>query len=242
MKSYKYSTKERAQRVSRTIGCTGHHSHEEGDKKIYMPCKSHKIFKSKIKSKDSESEEEVTELVDFDGTWLSSSSPITDPASTLQGSTTTDKIVPATRIPNNGLLRGFYGAYRESYVKEIDMSKAFGYEKTKGLDAEDTLKYFEKKLDDEDEAKERTIQFGKDPSGKRTRNTPLHIRKKKGFIDREIIKEKESDEVGEDVIIDKEKEIKTNNMLKKNIRSLKNMASKNGINIEKLIRLIKDEQ
>jgi len=31
-------------------------------------------------------------------------------------------------------------------------------------------------------------------------------------------------------------------MLKKNIRSLKNMASKNGIGIEKLIRLIKDEQ
>jgi len=240
MKSYKYSTKERAQRVSRTIGCTGYHTHEDGEKKIYMPCKSHKIFKSKVDSKKSGSEEEVTELIDADGTWLSSSMPIPDPASTIQGSTTTDKIVPATRIARDIFLRGRY--FGEGRVKEIDMSKAFGYEKTKDLDAEDTLKYFEEKLDDEDKAKERTMQFGKDPSGKRTKKTPLHIRKKKGFIDREIIKEKESDEVEEDIIIDKEKEIKTNNMLKKNIRSLKNMASKNGIGIEKLIRLIKDEQ
>jgi hypothetical protein len=240
MKSYKYSTKERAQRVSRTIGCTGYHTHEDGEKKIYMPCKSHKIFKSKVDSKKSGSEEEVTELIDADGTWLSSSMPILDPASTIQGSTTTDKIVPATRIARDIFLRGRY--FGEGHVKEIDMSKAFGYEKTKDLDAEDTLKYFEEKLDDEDEAKERTMQFGKDPSGKRTKKAPLHIRKKKGFIDREIIKEKESDEVEEDIIIDKEKEIKTNNMLKKNIRSLKNMASKNGIGIEKLIRLIKDEQ
>ena len=44
MKTYKYSTKERANRVSKTLGCLGFHSHGNGDEKIYMPCKTHEIF------------------------------------------------------------------------------------------------------------------------------------------------------------------------------------------------------
>ena len=47
MKSYKYSTKDRALRVARTLGCDGYHSHEVDGRKKFMPCKSHKIFLSK---------------------------------------------------------------------------------------------------------------------------------------------------------------------------------------------------
>jgi hypothetical protein len=38
MKTYKYSTKERAERVAKTLGCTGSHQHTEKGKKIFMPC------------------------------------------------------------------------------------------------------------------------------------------------------------------------------------------------------------
>ena len=71
MKSYKYSTKDRAERVAKTLGCTGYHHHNENGDKKFMPCKTHEIFKSKLK-KDKKDEQEVTELVDTDGTWLSS--------------------------------------------------------------------------------------------------------------------------------------------------------------------------
>ena len=50
MKSYKYSTKDRALRVARTLGCDGYHSHEVDGRKKFMPCKSHKIFLSKTKN------------------------------------------------------------------------------------------------------------------------------------------------------------------------------------------------
>ncbi len=96
MNTYKYSTEERAQRVAKTLGCSGFHSHNEDGKKIYMPCKTMEIFKEKTKKKK---EEEVTELVDVDGTWLTSNVGRLDPASTVQGSTITDKIVPMSRNP-----------------------------------------------------------------------------------------------------------------------------------------------
>ena len=50
MKTYKYSTEERAERVAKTLGCTGSHYHNEDVEKKYMPCKSHEIFLKKTKS------------------------------------------------------------------------------------------------------------------------------------------------------------------------------------------------
>ncbi len=99
MKTYKYSTKERAERVAKSLGCTGSHYHnEDGDRK-YMPCKDMRTFKDITKKKSKSKEEEVTELVDDDGTWLMSSTPILDPASSVKGFTTTDKTVGTARNP-----------------------------------------------------------------------------------------------------------------------------------------------
>jgi len=237
MKSYKYSTKDRALRVSRTLGCDGYHTHEVDGRKKYMPCKSHKIFLSKTKKDKKEGEDaEVNELVDYDGTWLTSSIGIQDPASTVQGFTSTEKTVAMSRNPRDPLLRGWYGYYGEGHVKEIDMSKAFGYEKTKDLGSKETIKFFEKKLKDPDSAKKRAKIFGK---GKDLdKNAPPKIRKKKGFIAREILKEKDVDEISEDKLIHKKE---FSNILKKNIKSLNNMADKQGVSIDELIGLLKNE-
>jgi len=247
MKTYKYSTKERAERVAKTLGCTGSHYHNEDGERKYMPCKDMKIFKEKTKKNNKSKEEEVTELVDFDGTWLSSDIPILDPASTLKGSTFTDKIVPMSRNPRDPLLRGWYGYYGESTVKEEDMSDAFGYEDTKDLDAKETIKFFQKKLDlDKKSAVERTRQQGKDP--KLAKKAPKRLKKLKNFIDRLILKELDED-ISEDVLVkktksdneinNKEKDISP--LLKRNLKSLKNMAEKLGVSKQELIRMIKDE-
>ena len=248
MKTYKYSTKERAERVAKTLGCSGSHYHNEDGNRKYMPCKDMKTFKEKTKKHTKGKEEEVTELVDDDGTWLGSSIPIMDPASSLHGLTTTDRIVGMSRNPRDPLLRGWYGYYGEGEIKEEDMATAFGFEDTMFMDYKDTVKYFQKKLKlDKDGAVDRTIQQGKKPNLQK--RAPKKIKKKKNFIDRLILKEKEieeSEEVREDKLIDKEGNqnaelLDYDLVLKRNIMSLKKMAKKQGISTQQLIKLLNNE-
>ena len=246
MKTYKYSTKERAERVSKTLGCSGSHYHnEDGDRK-YMPCKSHNIFLSKTKKNKKGEEQEVTELVDADGTWLSSNTPILDPASTGIGTKTMDQIIPAARNPRDTFMRRGYG---ESRVKEEDMSKAFGYKNTKDMDAKETLDYFKDELEMDDESAEHRVEdeFGKSPE----RDKKSKFKNKKGFIGRPILKEKESEDIAEDVLVDKEtndqenikkRVLDINPLLVRNIKSIKKMAKENGITVRELIMMLKDEQ
>lgn len=251
MKTYKYSTKERAERVAKTLGCSGSHYHnEDGDRK-YMPCKDMKTFKEKTKKETKGKESEVNELIDDDGTWLTSAIPILDPASAGIGTKTTDQIIPAARNPRDPLLRGWYGYYGEGKLAEEDMADAFGYHDTMFMDYDETVRYFQKKLGlDKESAIERTVQQGKKP--KLHKRTPKKISKLKNYIDRLILKEKEIDEseIAEDILVDKTKrdslekkeQSDVNNIILKNIKSLKKMANSQGITTQQLVRLISREQ
>jgi hypothetical protein len=246
MKTYKYSTEERAERVAKTLGCTGSHYHNENGDRKYMPCKSHEIFLKKINSSEDEpKEQEVTELVDDDGTWLSSNIPILSPANNGLGTKTTDQIVPAARNPRDPLLRGWYGYYGEGYVKEENMIKAFGYKDTMNMDAKETLDYFKDELEMDDESAEKRVEdeFGKSPE----RDEKSPYKNKKGFVGRPILKEKE---VGEDVIFDKKsgediekRKVKDliNPLLLRNIRSIKKLAKEQGISVKELMQMLRDE-
>jgi len=246
MKTYKYSTEERAERVAKTLGCTGSHYHNENGDRKYMPCKSHEIFLKKMKSSNEEpKEQEVTELVDDDGTWLSSNIPILSPANNGLGTKTTDQIIPAARNPRDPLLRGWYGYYGEGRVKENDMSKAYGYKDTMNMDAEETLEYFKDELEMDDNSAEKRVEdeFGKSPE----RDEKSPYKNKKGFVGRPILKEKE---VGEDVIFDKKsgediekRKVKDliNPLLLRNIRSIKKLAKEQGISVKELMQMLRDE-
>jgi len=246
MKTYKYSTEERAERVAKTLGCTGSHYHNENGDRKYMPCKSHEIFLKKMKSYNEEpKEQEVTELVDDDGTWLSSNIPILSPANNGLGTKTTDQIIPAARNPRDPLLRGWYGYYGEGRVKENDMSKAYGYKDTMNMDAEETLEYFKDELEMDDNSAEKRVEdeFGKSPE----RDEKSPYKNKKGFVGRPILKEKE---VGEDVIFDKKsgediekRKVKDliNPLLLRNIRSIKKLAKEQGISVKELMQMLRDE-
>jgi hypothetical protein len=245
MKSYKYSTKERAERVAKTLGCSGSHYHNEDGERKYMPCKSHEIFKSKTKKDNKSKEEEVTELIDFDGTWKTSNVPILDPASTGVGTKTTDQIAAATKTPRDVFMRGGVSFRGESVMSEEDMEKSFGFDGTKFMDYKETVNYYQDELGlDKEAAEERAIQQGKKPNLQK--RTPKKIKKKKNFIDRLILKEKgidENEDIIEDVLLDKEKNNDNiNPILLKNVNSIKRMAKKQGISIQKLITLIKNEQ
>ena len=110
------------------------------------------------------------------------------------------------------------------------------------MDGKKTYKYLVDKLDVEpDEAKQRTKEFGKDPSGKITK------KKKKGSIDKMTLSE--FNKMVEDLVIAKKngdsdlqsKKDEPNPIIKKNIKMLKSQAEKNGLSINDLIKMLKSE-
>jgi len=213
-----------AEKQSEELGCTGSHKVR---KRAYRPCKNKEEF-NKVTQKVNG---ELEELIDFDGTMVSSKIPILDPM--VSPKKTMDQTVASTRQTQDPLTRGYRVYYGEGVQKEIDMSKAFGWEETKDvLDFEKVVSKLEKMLGSEDDAEDRAEEFG--------------YREDKEDM---ILKEKElqEDKMLEDLLLkksDSDKEISSNSLediLKRNIRSLKNIAKSQGIDVDKLIQMIKDE-
>ncbi len=197
---------------------------------------------------------ELEELVDDDGTMSTSKVPILN--KWLTPKRTMDQTIVATRQTNNPITRGYRTYYGESVeeeptVNEIDYSDAFGYEETKDMDGKDTFKSLVKTLGMEpDEAKQRTKQFGKDPSGKRDKKSKY--KNDKNFIAKMTISEREKMEMSKmvDEMLAKRskdnsevqnKETTVSKMLKKNIEAIKKIADNEGISINQLIKILKSE-
>ena len=107
---------------------------------------------------------EIEELINADGSMANSKVPILDPK--LHPKKTMDQTVPAARITNDPVTRGYRVYYGESVeeVDEEDMSKAFGYQETSGKTPDQTIKILHKM--GVENPVERTNQFGKLPKQK----------------------------------------------------------------------------
>lgn len=138
-------------------------------------------------------------------------------------------------------------------ISEIDYSDAFGFDETKDMDGKKTYNYLKKKMGmDHDEAVKRTKQFGKDPTGKKTKSAPKKIKNDPNFIDRMTLAEIERNkmiEVLEDILSRKKddgeiqkKENKVSKILIKNLQSIKKIAEKEGISINQLIKVLKSSE
>ena len=219
---------------------------EKVKKHLNKVAKEKKVKSTKTLKKDLE------ELVNLDGALSNSKIPILDPK--LHPQKTMDQTVAAARITNDPISRGYRTYYGESVeeIEEIDMSGAFGYEETEDMDGPETFKYYKDKLDMEpEEAKERTKQQGKDPSGEKDKKSPYY--KDKNFITRATLSEiqkQKAIKMVEDLLMKSKnsdnsevgkKEQEISKVLKKNISSLKRQADKEGITISELIKLFKSE-
>lgn len=229
-----------------------HFSKEKGDK-----VKKHlkKIAKEK-KIKDTKTlKTDLEELVNSDGAMSNSKIPILDPK--LHPKKTMDQTVAAASITNDPISRGYRTYYGESEVKEVDMSAAFGYEETEDMDGKDTYEFLVKDMGMEpDDAKQRTKQQGKDPSGKKDKKSKYY--NDKNFITRATLSEIQKDKaikVVEDILTKKrnsdsgdinKKDAPKNIdelplLIRRNVKSLLNQAEKQGVSIEELIKLIQGE-
>lgn len=213
-----------------------------------------KLLKSKSKKSTKDMKGEIEELVSMDGSFTNSKIPILDPR--LHPKKTMDQTVAASRITNDPISRGYRTYYGESVeeIGEEDMSAAFGYEETKDMDGKDTFKYYKDELEmGTEEAKDRTEQQGKDPSGKRDKKSKY--KNDPNFISRQILPEiqkQKAIKMLEDMlakkksssdadISEKEKEVKVSNILKKNLKSLKKQMDKEGLSKKDILKLLDGE-
>jgi len=246
-------------------------SFNKKDKK-YIEKELTKIFQDKkskttddVKKRLEKSKSEIEELVDYDGTFLSSKIPILNPYLSPKG--TTDQEVVATRQTNNPVTRGYRVYWGESedeegnVVSEIDLSDTFGGPETMQLNGPETFEKFYKDFElPAEEAAERTRQQGKEPDPrehkKKLKRVPKKIKKKKNYIDtltlverrklEEERKEKMRKMVEDMVLGKKSKDTEINKkgsamskLLTKNLESIKKIAEKEGISVSELIKILK---
>ena len=216
------------------------------------------VLKSKTKvSKDAltkklksiKPKKEIDELVDSDGTMLSSKIPYLN--QTLTPHKTMDQTVAMARITNDPLTRGYRVYYGESeegsdeVINEVDYSEAFGYEETKDMDFKDTVKTL-KEMGVEN-AIERAKQFGKLPKQKREDGELKQRLSEKDSIEEQ--QRKKMIKMVEDMLTKKSsnnsdvvKDKGISKILLKNIQSIKKIADKEGISINMLIKALKSNE
>jgi len=198
------------------------------------------------KLKGVKSKNEIDEFVDEDGNMLGSRIPNLNQY--LAPHKTMDQTVAMARSTNDPLTRGYRVYYGESktgsddIINEVDYSEAFGYVETKDMDFKDTVKTLKKM--GVDNPVERAKQFGKLPkeeveggelrqrlSEKETLEERQHRLMKKMVEDILTKKSKDSSDVIKNTGVSK--------ILKKNIKAIKNIADKEGISINMLIKALK---
>lgn len=196
--------------------------------------------------------EELDELVDADGTMLSSRIPNLD--QTMHPHKTMDQTIAATRQAGNPITRGYRVYYgegtenRENIVSEVDYSDAFGYEETEDMDYQETVKT----LDDMgvDNSEERAEEFGKLPKQKVKKSKDGKPVLKQRLIEKDTIDEEQKQrmvKMVEDILTKKSKDssdvVSKDNpiskILVKNLNSIKKIAEKEGISLNQLVKILK---
>jgi hypothetical protein len=209
-----------------------------------------KLLKQDEKKSTEEMSGEIEELVNADGNLMNSKIPILDPR--LHPRKTMDQTIAMARQTNDPVIRGYRNYYGYG-MGEADMSKAFGYEETKDLDGEETYEYFKDELEmDPEEAKERTEQQGKDPSGERDEKSKF--KNDSNFVSKQILPEiqkqkmikvledmltKKKDTSDSDISSKEKKELPL--LVRNNLKTLLKNIDKHGISKKEIIKLIQGE-
>ena len=212
------------------------------------------------KYKEKETDSELAEFVDADGSLLGSNIPMLDQQ--MHPHKTLDQTVKMARANQWPYYKRYYGesveGNDENLLDEVDQSESFGFEETENVstyDEADEIFKDELGVEDDMEREERVKRLGFD----RNLDKQLKNEKKRGmckncFTKRrlsELEKQKMTDLIDE-ILVKKRK--KSNDVVPKddsedspvskilirNIESIKKIADKEGISINKLIKHLKE--
>jgi len=211
----------------------------------------------KYKEKEPKQPEgELDELVDADGTFLGSNIPMLQ--QNMHPHKTLDQTVRMTRTSQWPFIRVYYGESEEKegqLLDEIDMEDAFAYEETEDdktydecmgtmedmgidefLERDERCKTFgfDKKLDKELKQEKKRGKC-KNCFTKR-RLSELEEQKMESLIDEIILSKKNKED---DVISNKTETNVIGKIIKKNLDSIRKIAEKENISLDKLVRYLK---
>ena len=218
----------------------------------------HKLIDSKAIKKETDGE--IEELVDPDGSIISSSVPILNQRNLAKK--TMDQTVKMTRSNQFPFIRMYYGEGEEKnnkVVSEVDQSESFGFEETEEAPTYDVANKILKQMNVEDpiERDERLKRFGFDRNLDRQlkqekkrgnckncytkrRLAELEKEKMEQMLDEILISKKSKDK---DVVKKSKEDTNTDTpvykILMRNIEAVKRLADKEGIDIEKLVKTLK---
>lgn len=218
----------------------------------------HNLIDSKAKSKK-QPDGEIGELVNPDGSLISSSTPILNQRNLAKK--TMDQTVRMSRSNQFPFIRVYYGESEEingNQISEVDQSESFGYEETEDAKTYDQANHIMKKMGVEDpfERNERLRRLGFDKTldkqlknekrrGKckncftKRRLSELEKEKMENLIDEILLSKKNKDKD----VVKKTKEDQGSSTVEKilirNIESIKRLADKEGVDINKLIKHLK---
>jgi len=218
----------------------------------------HKLIDSKAKKKETDGE--IEELVDPDGSIISSSIPILNQRNLAKK--TMDQTVRMTKANQFPFIRMYYGESEEgkgNTISEVDQSESFGFEETEDAPTYDVANKILKKMsvDDPIERDERLKRFGFDKNldnqlerekkrGKckncftKRRLAELEREKMDKMLDEILLSKKSKDKE----VVKKSKEEDKNDtpiykILMRNIEAVKRLANKEGIDIDELVKHLK---
>ena len=211
------------------------------------PKMSHKEWEEDQENLVTGEEEELEELVDYDGSISGSKIPLGwENVKTVSATKTMDATVPMSR---GGGMKGKYSNALRRYwgesVEEIgehDMSDVLGYDETIYMDANETIEYFKTEHDmEEDEAEGRAESMGKTPEldkkGEDTENFQRLVEDDDVIKMLEIILTNRDSDTGIRSVEDSE----IPEYIDKKLRLIQKYARNNGINMNSVINRLKNE-
>jgi hypothetical protein len=218
----------------------------------------HKLIDSKTKKEEPEGE--IDELVNPDGSIISSNIPILNQRNLAKK--TTDQTVKMSRSNQFPFIRVYYGESEEGKgkpINEVDQSESFGFEETEDAPTYDVANKILKKMDVEDpiERDARLKRLGFD----RNLDKELKQEKKRGqckncFTKRRLseLEKEKMDKMLDEILFPKKTKSKEvvkktkddsnedgpiSKILIRNIEAIKRLADKENISIQKLIKHLK---
>jgi hypothetical protein len=219
----------------------------------------HKLIDSRAKSKQ-QPDGEIGELVNPDGSVISSSIPILNQRNLAKK--TMDQTVRMTKSNQFPFIRVYYGESEEvdgKLLDEVDQSESFGYEETENASTYDQANKIMKKMGVEDpfERNERVKRLGFDRKlDKQLKSEKKRGRCKKCFTKRRLseLEKEKMETLIDEIILSKKNTDKdfvkkskhsegssstVEKLLMRNIESIKKLADKEGVDMDKLIKHLK---
>lgn len=215
---------------------------------------------STYKNKEKKSEGEIDEVIGPDGSFNSSSYPILNQL--LHPRKTLDQTVRMARTNQYPFIRNYYGESEDentdNIIDEDDKSEAFGYEETEDVSTFDQANKVLKKMGISDPMeryhrlkvlgfdKELDNELKQDKKRGKCKNcftkrklTELEKNKMVKIIDEIILNKKNK---SDDVVNKDNTDNTISKILKRNIDSIKKIAEKEGISVNKLIQYFKKSE